>query len=235
MYSFLKPASLRPSNRVEAAVDKMRLREFVASLSSKQRVYLVTKFSELTHNWLTEFVEGRTVKNVNPHLNLANTWKAQDLQDFIIAWAHLRTVSPPAVGGQTIYRLSAITRYPDADRVIFNNESQLKAATSWTLRKNPKVQSRYAQKNMVDVVLEYKLEGTKHVLFDFLSARNLFLALEKDLDFYTNTYKELVRHWGKGNNLVGYALDYLKDFSFEKEVVIYLNKGENLECKWRKA
>jgi len=233
MYSFLSANT--KTHPVSAAVDEVKLKEYVASLEPKYRMFLFSALPRLTSDWIGG-TSGTEVKEVNPKLNLASIHTPGDFNYFLTTWAQLRTISPPTVSNATVYRLTRALEVPTTPSLIFTNKNQNKAATSWSLAKSPKVQGRQrATGGKIDIILKYDLQGTKHVLWDFRSVRNLVSSMQKDLPYYFGTYPELAEIDKKITAGLGYLYKDLEREAGEKEVVIYLNAGEKLECEWRKV
>src|SRR5271168_2064937 len=117
---------LEAASRLLATVSKDALRAFVEKLNSEQRIYLFSRLPDDTMKWFGQDLNLKAVKNVNPKLNLASLG-ASEFHDFLIAWAHLRTISPPTVSGATIYRLVHTDEYPKTTRIKFTNATEYKA------------------------------------------------------------------------------------------------------------
>jgi len=154
-------------------------------------------------------------------------------KDFLVAWYHLRQIYPPvAAKGKWIYRLTATRELPSTDKVVFQTKDQHKAATSWTLNPKPKVYDRVIPFNTVDIILSTKLQGSKHVMFDFESAQTLTEDVLKYLKGAEKFSKLKAHEITYAGSLWSKVEATIKDFRGEKEVVVYLNNKENLICDW---
>lgn len=209
-----------------------RLQRFVDALDEDQKEFFYLHFPVFLHNWFNASYAKSEMK-VAPNIELSSIHNSSKIEsrigtsadylNFIIAWYHLRQIFVPRISkGKTIYRLTSIDKIPNTKILTFKNANQHKSTTSWTLNPDPIVGDRYTKVDMKDIILSYPIQGTKHVLFDYDSAYRLAKACIsiQGLD------KLAKRLWTA-------TLNEVQIFNKEREVVIFLNSSDSLECTWK--
>jgi hypothetical protein len=228
---------LGAAHRLLAADKTQELRTFIASLSEQERDYILTGLPmHLGWGW---FGQSFKRKLMTPKIVLEGAtevtaeYGADEYKKFITGMIQIRRIFPPHTTGGEIHRLTATKEKPEGDTVIFKNEEQYRSLTSWTTLPKPVVVDRTRPKKTVDIILGYELPSAKNVLFDYQSAADYVNTLSADRDFYMESMNKINQTMFKNTLLT--AKKELDSYVKEKEVALYLNAGQELECTWRPA
>jgi len=206
----------------------LALDKFLSSLGKSQRNYFEDGLPYALRWW---FLSSFRTKLMVDDITVAAIGNAKQLTRMVTAMNHLRHVIPTITSG-TIYRLTALPKdsIPAKGQLLtFNGGEQLRSLTSWTTNKKPFVKNRTSAKpNTKDVILEYKLQGGKHVLFDYKSLSALKMALFNNSEYFERKYAMALDAW--------YMMDdNIAEFDSEHEVALFLSPSESIQCKWRPA
>jgi len=228
---------LNAAHRLLASDETQQLRKFAESLSPEQRQYLLLGLPyALVWGWFG----GGFDKNLKtPEIVLGSSvevsaadYGAPQFQRFIVGMLHLRNIFPPQVPQGKIYRLTAVSQKPTDETVLFRNQEQYRSLTSWTVLPNPIVEALYKPKGTTDIVLCYKLPSAKNVLFDYLSVAEFLRVLHEDRNFYAQL---VVNEEYKASFTTKLEINRkeIAHYFSEKEVALYLNAEQGIECTWR--
>jgi len=228
---------LEAAHRLSASSSIEKLREFASSLSPEQQQYLLIGLPQaLGWGWFGQDFQRnlKTPKIVlegSSEVIAAGMYGATEYQRFIIGMLYIRNIFPPYTKGGKIYRLTAVKDLPRGSTTIFRNEDQYRSLTSWTILPNPIVEQRERPKGTSDIVLSYALHGAKNILFDYLSAYEFIQTLYVDRDFYIKVLAKKDQQLFK--NALYVNRRQIEGYSEEKEVAVYMNAGQEIECTWR--
>jgi len=228
---------LEAAHRLIASDKTQELRAYAESLSAEERSYLVIDLPmSIGWGWFGQSF-GKNLKT--PKIVLEGShevtadYGAAGYKRFITGMIQIRKIFPPETRGGKVYRLTATKEKPSGETTVFKNEEQYRSLTSWTTLSKPLVVDRTPPKKTVDIVLCYELPSAKNVMFDHPSATEFINTLIADRDFYAKELAAIFRKQLK--NSLSTAKGELDRYAKEKEVALYLNAGQELECTWRPA
>ncbi len=230
-----------------------KLAQWLATQSEQVKASFMDTLPSRTSDWFTMSWRSDAFKAPAPNLTLATsevrsgvgsdshpieveaTIKSpQDFRNLIVMWSNVRKFYPPVWAGHPIYRLTGVPALPQGSPVVYSNKSQRKAATSWTVNSKPYVAGR-SHTQPYDIVLEYKTQGSKHILFDFASVIELCKDIEKNWEEF-RIKGRLPYSAGSKNPVYWTSLRHSAEpYEKEHEVVLYLNDGEEIHCNWKKV
>jgi len=199
-----------------------QLLNYFNTLDKKQQNILVYTLPAYLEAWFfgASMFEGR-IKNDNPHLSVSATGGKEHFHALIVTMAAVRRIYPPKTSNKIIYRATELRTktLPEVGSIYkFSNKNQLKSLTSWTRSSSITLKAkRYIR-------LSYRLQGSKNVLFDWLSVQSFLRGIKEilpKLRYSTTGQKNIT-------NRVNRALKSI--LKGEQEVAVYLNSSDVLEC-----
>jgi hypothetical protein len=219
---------LNAATRLLAADSKARLQELISGFDNAQKKYFIREFPRALVGWFSLGFE-RGLKTDEILLEGSTTVVADyglaEFKKFILMMVELRKIFPPHTTSGPIHRMTAIKEVPTGKTVLFKNAEQFRSLTSWTLNSKPEVLGRDKIPGMHDVILTYHLASAKNVLFDYPSIMDLADAIlgtkGREIDSTHMMYP-----WNR-------AEKQIKDYKDEREVALYLNANQEIECTWR--
>jgi hypothetical protein len=227
---------LEAAHRLLASDKTQELRDFAASLSEDQRLYLLMGLPRALcwgwfgQNFARHLKTPKIVLEGSLELQAAD-YGAKEYQWFLIGMLHMRNIFPAHTQHGKIYRLTATKDAPQDEITMYKNEDQYRSLTSWTTRPKPVVVDRERPKNTTDIILCYDLPSAKNVLFDYHSAAEFIATLNTDREFYLENLPKSDRVAFK--NTLKQSKYELGRYAKELEVALYLNAGQEIECTWR--
>lgn len=220
---------LEAAQRLTASTSEdEQLNSFVESLSEDQRQYFFKGLPVALHEWYLgnyeQWLRARETTVLEAALG------KQPFVRMINAMAHLRQIFKPTIRGK-IYRLTAmhegiLPKDRTEGTLEFKGIDQFRALTSWTTESNPEVSDREVPQYTEDVILEHDLTNSKIVLFDYLSMEELIGSVRKQKAQWEKLYSTKLDFWERFDRI-------FKEFLFEKEVALFLNVAQSIECTWR--